>query len=85
MSKKTLGFVALTSLRQGAGDPSTALVEIRRIYFTTTRRTIDNDLAHAIELLKSLPSEGDREKASGYMEGLAQLRKDWSRTRRRDE
>ena len=34
-----------------------ALAGIRRIYFNTTRRTIQHDLAHAIELIKSLPSE----------------------------
>ena len=49
------GFVSLTSLRGQTPDPQQALAEIRRIYFNTTRQTIQNDLAHAIELLKSLP------------------------------
>ncbi|MSO29607.1 MAG: hypothetical protein EXQ48_01505 [Acidobacteria bacterium] len=71
------GFIPLKSLRQGAPDPQAALAEIRRIYFKTTKKTIDNDIAHAIELLKSLPSEEEREKASVYMEGLAQMRKEW--------
>jgi hypothetical protein len=73
------GFVPLKSLTQGSPDPAAALSEIRRIYFTTTRRTIEHDIAHAIELLKSLPSEEEREKATVYMEGLAQMRREWAK------
>ena len=71
------GFVPLKSLKQGAPDPKAALAEIRRIYFKTTKKTIEHDIAHAIELLKSLPSEEERERASVYMEGLAQMRREW--------
>jgi hypothetical protein len=78
MPKTPLGFVALRSIKQGPEDPKTALALIRQIYFKTTRKTIEHDLAHAIELLKSLPDEDTREKATVYMEGLAQMRKDWS-------
>ena len=74
------GFIPLTSLKDGSPDPKVALAEIRRIYFNTTRRTIQHDLAHAIELLKSLPSEEEREKATVYMEGLAEMRREWART-----
>jgi hypothetical protein len=77
--QKTPGFVSLASLRRQAPDPGQALAEIRRIYFNTTRQTIEHDLAHAIELLKSLPTEEEREKATVYMEGLAQMRSDWAR------
>jgi len=73
------GFVPLKSLKQGAPDPMAALAEIRRIYFKTTKKTIEHDIAHAIELLKGLPSEEEREKASVYMEGLAQMRKEWGK------
>ena len=73
------GFVPLKSLKQGAPDPKAALAEIRRIYFKTTRKTIEHDIAHAIELLKGLPSEEEREKASVYMEGLAQMRQEWGK------
>jgi len=52
--------------------------EIRRLYFTTTRQTIDADLAKALDLLKSMASEEERERAVVYMEGLAQMRRDWS-------
>lgn len=78
MPKTPLGFVALRSIKQGPEDSKTALALIRQIYFKTTRKTIEHDLAHAIELLKSLPDEDTREKATVYMEGLAQMRKDWS-------
>ena len=61
-------------------DPQ-ILEEIRRIYFTTTKQTIQNDLTHAIDLLKSLPDEETREKATVYMEGLAQMRRDWRTSR----
>ena len=73
------GFIPLKSLKHGSPDPASALAEIRRIYFRTTRRTIQHDLSHAIELLKSLPSEEEREKATVYMEGLAQMRREWAR------
>ena len=72
------GFVPLKSLKQGAPDPKGALEEIRRIYFKTAKKTIEHDLAHAIELFKSLP-EQDRDKAAVYMEGLAQMRQEWSK------
>lgn len=72
-------FVPLKSLSKGPPDPAAALAEIRRIYFKTTKRTIEHDIAHAIELLKSLPSEDEREKATVYMEGLAQMRREWAR------
>ncbi|HYM26454.1 MAG TPA: hypothetical protein VEU08_24720 [Vicinamibacterales bacterium] len=55
------------------------LAEIRRLYFKTTRQTIDRDLATALDLLKSMASEEERERATVYMEGLAQMRKDWRR------
>ena len=69
----------MKSLAKGPPDPAAALAEIRRIYFKTTKRTIEHDIAHAIELLKSLPSEDEREKATVYMEGLAQMRREWAR------
>ena len=72
------GFVSLKSLKHGPPDPATALAEIRRIYFRTSRQTIEHDLAHAIELIKSLPTEEDREKATVYMQGLADMRKEWA-------
>jgi hypothetical protein len=79
MTKSPAGFVSLNSLKQGPPDAAAALAEIRRIYFKTTRQTIEHDLAHAIELLKSLPGEDDREKATVYMHGLAEMHRNWAR------
>ena len=55
------------------------LAEIRRLYFRATRQTIHDDLVRALDLLKSMHSEEERERATVYMEGLAQMRSDWSR------
>ena len=76
--EKPVGFVPLRSVARGTPDPAAALAEIRQIYFRTSRRTIDNDFAHAIELLKALPDEETRAKAHVYMEGLAEMRKEWA-------
>ena len=43
-----------------------------------TKRTIEHDIVHAIALLKSLPSEDERDKAAVYMDGLAQMRGEWA-------
>ena len=78
MAKSPAGFVSLKSLKQGPPDAAAALAAIRRIYFKTKRETIDHDLAHAIELLKSLPGENEREKATVYMQGLAEMQRNWA-------
>ncbi|HEY7170640.1 MAG TPA: hypothetical protein VH417_07330 [Vicinamibacterales bacterium] len=57
--------------------------EIRRLYFQTTRQTIQRDLERALDLLKSMTSEEERERVTVYMEGLAQMRNDWTRQSRR--
>ena len=58
------------------------LAEIRRLYFKTTRATIHDDLAKALDLLKSMASEEERERATVYMEGMAQMRSEWSGARK---
>jgi len=55
----------------------TKLVEIKRLYYSTTRQTIQADLAKALDLLKSMSSEEERERAAVYMDGLSQMRSDW--------
>ena len=55
------------------------LAEIRRLYISTTKQTIQQDLARALDLLKSMHSEEERERATVYMEGMAQMRSDWVR------
>jgi hypothetical protein len=59
------------------------LAEIRRLYFATTRQTIQQDLERALDLLKSMTCEDERERATVYMEGLAQMRSDWHRASKR--
>ena len=79
--KGDLGFVALNSLRRpaaAAADPAAALAELRRIYFKTTKKTIEHDFAHAIALIKTIASEEERQKASVFMEGINELRKEWT-------
>jgi hypothetical protein len=56
------------------------LAEIKRLYFRTTRQTIQEDLAKALDLLKSMPDEEDRERATVFMEGMAEMRRDWARS-----
>jgi hypothetical protein len=60
------------------------LAEIRRLYFAATKTTIHEDLARALDLLKSMDSEEERERATVYMEGLAQMRSDWRREQTAD-
>jgi hypothetical protein len=59
------------------------LEEIRKLYYQTTAATIDRDFARAIDLLKEMLSEEERGRAHVYMEGLAEMRKDWGRGPRR--
>jgi hypothetical protein len=65
----------MTQLKMLSTDEK--LAEIRRLYFQTTKPTIQDDLAKALDLLKSMNSEDERERATVYMEGMAQMRKDW--------
>lgn len=58
--------------------PGDALEEIRKLYFNTTKKTIQKDLARAIELLKSMPDEEAREQARVYMDGLSEMRSEWA-------
>jgi len=76
--KTESGFVSLKSLKgQAPRSPGDIIAEIRGIYFKTSKQTVQNDLIHAIELLKSLPDEETRDRAAVYMEGIAQMRKEW--------
>ena len=59
------------------------LAEIKRLYYQTTARTIQEDLARALDLLKSMNGEDERERAAVYMDGLAQMRADWNRQGRK--
>jgi len=67
-------------MSSGSADP---IAEIRELYFKSTPATILRDFDRAIDLLKSVQDPSERERASVYMEGLAELRKEFSRTGRR--
>jgi len=59
--------------------PEDKLAEIRRLYFSATRRTIGDDFLRALQLLKSMNSEEERERSAVYMDGMAQMRSEWAR------
>ena len=63
-----------------SADP---LDEIRRLYYNATKGTIQKDLARAVQLLKSMPAEDDRQRAAVYMDGLSQMRSEWAGGRSR--
>jgi hypothetical protein len=62
---------------------SAKLDEIRRLYFSTTPKTILQDFDRAIDLIKSMESEAERERATVYMQGLADMRNEFGPGRRR--
>ena len=55
-----------------------AIAEIKKIYYAATKATIQHDLVRAIDLLKTLPSEEDRQRVAVYMDGLSQMRSEWA-------
>jgi hypothetical protein len=59
------------------------IAEIRQLYFKTTARTIERDFDLAIDLLKSIRLPEDRQRATVFMEGLAEMRKEWKKKPRR--
>ena len=54
-----------------------AIAEIKKLYYAATKTTINDDIDRAIDLLKTLPSEEERDRVAVYMEGLAQMRIEW--------
>ena len=54
-----------------------AVAEIKRLYYATTKSTIQKDLDKAIDLVKTLNTEEEREKVSVFMDGLSQMRSEW--------
>jgi hypothetical protein len=51
--------------------------EIKRLYHSATRTTIQRDLTRAIALLKTIETEEERERVAVYMDGLSQMRSEW--------
>lgn len=60
-----------------------ALAEIKRLYYNTTRTTIQRDLTRAITLLKAMTDDDERQRAAVYMDGLSQMRSEWSADHKR--
>jgi hypothetical protein len=71
----------MTELKMLSADDK--LAEIRRLYYRTTKQTVREDLDRALSLLKSMNSEEERERATVYMEGLAEMYKDWTKRSKR--
>ena len=61
------------------------IAEIKRLYYKTSRPTIAGDLARAIDLVKSMATEEERERVAVYMDGLSQMRSEWARKSRRHD
>jgi hypothetical protein len=57
------------------------LARLRALYFETTPSTIEDAFDEAIDLLKTLPSDDERERAAVYMEGLAEMKQEFARGR----
>ncbi len=57
------------------------VAEIKALYYRATKATIQRDLKRAVELLKQLPDEDERQRAAVYMDGLAQMRSEWAEGR----
>lgn len=69
----------MTQLKMLSADDK--LAEIRRLYFNASKATIEHDLTKALDLLKSMETEEERERATVFMEGLSEMRRDWERER----
>jgi hypothetical protein len=57
--------------------PMDPVAEIKRLYYATTRATVQRDLDKAVALLKTLKTEDERERVSVFMDGLSQMRSEW--------
>jgi hypothetical protein len=57
--------------------------EIRKLYFSTTRETIERDLARALDLLTRMASDDERQRVAGYMHGLSELKRDWKKPKKK--
>lgn len=63
---------------------ATGLDAIRDLYYAATPKSIAQDLDAAIRILKEMPEEA-RDKAAVYMEGLAEMRREWLGRRGADD
>ena len=54
-----------------------ALTEIKQLYYQATKGTIQRDIKRAVELLKAMKTDEERERAAVFMDGLSQMRSEW--------
>ena len=74
MAKK----IILTPVPVAARPSDDILADIRDIYFRTNKSTILKDFDRAIDLLKSMPTPEERQRAAVFMDGLAEMRREFS-------
>ena len=54
------------------------LARLKQLYYEATAATIADAFDEAIDALKTLPTEADRERAAVYMEGLAEMKREFA-------
>lgn len=74
MAKK----IVLTPVSTPARGTGEILAEIREIYFKTNRAAILRDFDRAIDLLKTIATPEERQRATVFMDGLAEMRKEFT-------
>jgi hypothetical protein len=57
--------------------------EIKKLYFNTTRETIDRDFTCALDLLTRMASDDERQRAAAYMHGLSELKREWKKPKKK--
>ena len=63
------------------GAPTDPVAAIKAIYHAAKPTSIEQDLRKAIALLTTIPTEEDRERVAVFMDGLSQMRSEWSEAR----
>ena len=64
---------------------ATEIEQIKRLYFRTTKVTVERDLKRAVAILKTLPDDATRARAAVYMDGLSQMRSEWRLKQQRQQ
>ena len=77
MTRK-IPLIPVTPATPVARPTDEILAEIRQIYFRTSKGTILRDFDLAIDLLKTIPTAEERQRATVYMDGLAEMRREFT-------
>ncbi len=72
---KRIPLIPLPTTERATDD---ILTDIREIYFRTNKSTILHDFDRAIDLLKAIPTPEERQRAAVFMDGLAEMRREFS-------